>query len=194
MCHDVIPLACSDWCILAASSALVGGGGVGIGGRGGEGVNFPQIETSKCERSTAWGRFRAQANMPHTCSTVNLLALMSRLPAFGQFWCFKGVHELGISVMVLPGLMETQWGGKDPSLIMYVYSIFPLSSVTYQGREKEGGSREKDGVIVSGRLSVSQIVLETCWDELNRKPTSSCQQAKLVLVLEQLYHMLFHSI
>lgn len=53
-------------------------------------------------------------------------------------------------------------GGKGPALIMYVYSIFPLSSVTYQGRGKEGGSREKEGVIVSGRLSVSQIVMETC--------------------------------
>ncbi len=59
------------------------------------------------------------------------------------------------------GLMETQWG-KGPALIMYVYSIFPLSSVTYQGRGKEGGSPEKDGDFVSGRLSVSQIVMETC--------------------------------
>lgn len=53
-------------------------------------------------------------------------------------------------------------GGQGPALIMYVYSIFPLSSVTYQGRGKEGGIREKEGVIVSGRLSVSQIVVETC--------------------------------
>lgn len=53
-------------------------------------------------------------------------------------------------------------GGKGPALIMYIHSIFPLSSVTYQGRGKEGGSREMEGVIVSGRVSVSQIVMETC--------------------------------
>lgn len=182
MCHDVIPLACSDWCILAASSAPAGGGGEGIGGRGGEGVNFPQIETSKCERSPAWGRFRAQTNTLHTCSTPNTQPLMSRLPAFGQFWCFKDAHEQGIAAMV-----SLVWwglnGGEGPALIMYVYSIFPPSSVTYQGEGKEGGSRERDGVIVSGRLSVSQIVMETCWDELSGEPPSRCQQANLVLVL-----------
>lgn len=53
-------------------------------------------------------------------------------------------------------------GGKGPALIMHVHSIFPPSSVTYQGRGKEGGSGEKELVIASGRLSVSQIVTETC--------------------------------
>lgn len=50
-------------------------------------------------------------------------------------------------------------GGKGPALIMYLYSIFP--SVAYQGRGKEeGGSRVKDGDIMSGRLSVSPIVMQ----------------------------------
>lgn len=41
------------------------------------GLNFPQIETSKCEQSPAWGRFRAQPNVLHTCNIVNVLFLMS---------------------------------------------------------------------------------------------------------------------
>lgn len=53
-------------------------------------------------------------------------------------------------------------GEKGPVLIMHVYSIFPLSSVTYQEQEKNGGSAWVEGVIVSGRASVSQIVTETC--------------------------------
>lgn len=144
MRHDVIPLACGDWCILAASSALAGGGGVGMGGRGGEGVNFPQIETSKCERSPAWSQFRAQANTLHTCSTV--LFLVSRLPTVGQFWCFKGVHKQGIVVMVFEsnGLMETQQGEKarlwlctsTPS------SLWVLLHIKAEGR-REGVERWK---------------------------------------------------
>lgn len=151
MCYDVIPLVCSDWCVLAASFALAGGGGVGIRGQGGEGLNFPQIETSKCEESPAWGRFRAQASTPHTCNTVNVPFLMSWLPAFGQFWCFKGVHEQGIVVMVLLVWWRRN-GGKGPALIMYVYSIFPLSSflwvllhIKVEGKRREGGRESREG-------------------------------------------------
>lgn len=145
MCHDVIPLACSDWCILAASSALAGGGGVGIGGRGGEGVNFPQIETSKCERSPAWGRFRAQANTLHTCSAVNVLFLMSRLPTFSQFWCFKGAHEQGIVEMVF--LVVVWWrhnGGTRPGSD-YVRLLHLPSEFCYISRQREGGRDSREG-------------------------------------------------
>lgn len=143
MCHDVIPLACSDWCILAASSALAGGGGVGIGGRCGEGLNFPQIETSKCEQSPAWGRFRAQANTLHTCSTVNVLSLMSRLPAVGQFWCFKGAHERGIVVMVLLVWWRRN-GGKRPGSD-YVRLLHLPSEFCYISRQREGGRHSGEG-------------------------------------------------
>lgn len=89
---------------------------------------------------------------------------------------------------------ETQWGEKarlwlctsTPS------SLWVLLHIKAGGRR--GGSWEKEGVIVSGRLSVSQIVMETCWDEINGEPPSSCQHAKLVLVLLRLNHMQFHSV
>lgn len=50
------------------------------------GLNFPQIETSKCERRPAWGRVRAQLKVLHTCNIVNVLFLMSCLPV-------KAIHK-----------------------------------------------------------------------------------------------------
>lgn len=42
-------------------------------------MNFPEIETSKCEQSTAWGQFRDRAKMSHTYCIVNVLFLMLQL-------------------------------------------------------------------------------------------------------------------
>lgn len=140
MCNDVIPLVCSDWCVLAASFALAGGGGVGRGGRGGEGLNFPQIETSKCEQGPAWGRFRAPANTLHTCNTVNVLFLMSWLPVFGQFWCFKGIHKQGLVVMVL--LVWWRCNGGERPGSDYVRLLHPASELCNISRLRGGGGRE----------------------------------------------------
>lgn len=70
---------------------------------------------------------------------------------------------------------------KGPDLIIYVNSTFTVSSVTYQGRggwRRDRGRRKKDEDIVSGRRSVSPILVQTCCDELSREPPFSCQQAK----------------
>lgn len=179
MHHDVIPLACVDWCILAASSVLAGGGGVGIGAWGGEGVNFPQIETSKCEWSPVWGQFRAQANSLHTCSTV--LLLMSRLPTVGQFWCFKRFHKQGIDVMVLLAVVWRRLKGGERPCSDYSCLLHLPSEFCYISRP-----REECGDGRSYCEWKSKCFTDSHRDVLRRTQQgapSSCQQAKLVLVL-----------
>lgn len=91
------------------------------------------------------------------CAVFNVLASCVR-----SVLMFQRHSQARASGDGLAGLMEMQWG-KGPALIMYVYSILPRSSVTHQGRgEEEGGSPEKDGDTVSGRQSVSPIVMQTC--------------------------------
>lgn len=133
MCYDVIPLVCRDWCILAASFALAGGGGVGIGGRGGEGLHFPQIETSKCEQSPAWGRLRARANALHTCNTVNVLARTVRSVLIFQrrSWAEDSGKWFDWDTM----------GGKARLwLCTFISSsLWALLHIKAEGRRREGG-------------------------------------------------------
>lgn len=139
MCYDVIPLVCSDWCILAASFCTRARWGNRE--RKVNGLNFPKIETSKCEQSPAWGRVRALSNVLNSCNIVNVLFLMSCLPVKAS--SFLSVHKQNSNAFA--GLIRTQ-RGKGPDLIIYVYSTFTMSSVTYQGRSgwrREGG-REGD--------------------------------------------------
>lgn len=173
MCYDVIPLVCRDWCILAASFALAGGGGVGIGGRGGEGLHFPQIETSKCEESPAWGRLRARANALHTCNTVNVPARSVRSVLIFQRRSWA--EDLG------NGFDWDTMGGKTRLWLCTFIpsSLWALLHIKAEGRRREEG-------IMSGRISVSPIVQQTCWDELNGEPPPSCQWAKWVLGLQWL--------
>lgn len=127
-------------------------------------MNFPQIETSKCERIPVWGRHVAPArrsaylqrrehavfNVPAPCvRSVLMFQRRSRARTDGRD---------GLS-----GLMETQREGKRPGSD-YVRLLHLPSEFCYISRQrrKEGGSREKDGDFVSGRLSASQIVMETC--------------------------------
>ncbi len=70
---------------------------------------------------------------------------MSRLPTFGQFWCFKGVHEQGIVVMVF--LAMVWWrrsGGKGPGSD-YVRLLHLPSEFCYISRQREGGRESGEG-------------------------------------------------
>lgn len=167
MRHDVIPLACVDWCILAAISVLAGGGGVGIGAWGGEGGEFSTDRDIQMWTEPSVGSVQSSgqfsAYLQH-CAVFNVPAPYGRSVLMFQTCSQAGNNR--------DGLTSSHWdakGVKGPALIIYVYSIFPLSSVTYQGQRKKGGIVEMEGVIVSGRASVSQIVMETCWDELSRE-------------------------
>lgn len=182
MHHDVIPLACVDWCILAASSVLAGGGGVGLGAWGGEGVNFPQIETSKCERSPVWGQFRAQANSPHTCNT--LLFLMSRPPTVGHVWCFRRAHEQRTVVTVSLAVIWRKLKGGEKPCSDYVRLLHLPSEFCYISKPREEGRECGDGR--SYCEWKSKCFADSHRDVLRRAQqgaASSCQQAKLVLVL-----------
>lgn len=122
------------------------------------------------------------------CAVFNVLA-----PCVRSVLMFQRRSWAGDSGDGLAGLMETQWGerpGSDYVRLLHLSSfLWVLLHIKVEGRRREGGSREKDRDIMSGRLSV--IVMQTCWDELYGEPPSSCQQAKVVLVLQQLYHLLF---
>ena len=146
MCHDVIPLACSDWCILAASSALAGGGGVGIRrSRWGRG-EFSTDRDIQMWTEPSVGVGSELGPIRHIpCSTVSVLVLMSWLPTVGQFWCFKGAHEQGIVVMVW--LAVVWWrhdGGKRPGSD-YARLLHLPSEFCYISRPREGGRESRDG-------------------------------------------------
>lgn len=115
-----------------------------IGGRGGKGVNFPEIETSKCEQSAAWGQFRDRANMLHPCCILNVPSPTLRLSTV-SFDVSKAFTSRAVMVF-LTGVIETP-RGKGPALIRYVYSIFPPSSVTYQGKGRKEGEERWKGLL-----------------------------------------------
>lgn len=106
MRHDVISLACGDWCIQAASPALVGGGGVGMGVRGGGWVNFSTDRDVQMWSEPSMGSVQSPGQYgSHTCNTAAISACCSTV---GQFWCCKRVHEQRISVKVLLTLVRIE--------------------------------------------------------------------------------------
>lgn len=145
--------------------------GSGIRAWGEEEENFSHIETSKCERSTAWGRFKAQAKSPNTCSTVLL--------AVSQFWCFKWVHKQSSDGLTSSGLMEMQ---REETARVRLWtstpsSLWVLLHIKVEGRRKWNGR---------SFVWKSKCFTDSREDVLRRTQQgapASCQQAKLVLLL-----------
>lgn len=103
------------------------------------------------------------------------------------FWCPASQFRLdrsdvftGRTIMVLLVWWgHKREGGGKPGF-NYTRIIRLHNELCYISREwrEEGGRRKKDEDTVSGRRSVSPILVQTCCDELSREPPSSCQQAK----------------
>lgn len=138
MCYDVIPLVCSDWCILAASFVLAGGGGARMGAGGGEGLNFPQIETSKCERSPAWARL--QSSGQHAACLQHRKRAGFNVSVRFDVWKVFTTTALRWWSCWFDG---DTLAGKGPALIMYVHSIF-FSKFCYISRWRRGGRERRE--------------------------------------------------
>lgn len=184
MCHDVIPLAGVQWlmhhgCQLCTSGRRGSGDRRLRWGRGEFSTDrdiqmWTEPSVGSVQRSDQYA-----ACLHHCeCAVFNVVA-----PYLRSVLMFQRRSRAGDSGEGRAGLMETQWG--ETALLWLrrstSSSLWVLLHIKAEGNK--GGSPENDGVIVSGRVSVLQIVVETCWDEHNGEPPSSCQQAKLGLVL-----------